>query len=144
MLIEEIREVRRQVRDYLVSSFYVPDPGALADSASLIETGVIDSTGALELVAFLESTFGVRIGDEEMLPENLDSIARVAAFVCRKRLLEELRENQRQADDRDEPRGGAQVGDAGEVDHGVGHASPEEELRAEEGLVAGLAGDRGG
>ena len=85
MLIEDIQEVRRQVRDYVVSSFYVADPDALADSASLIETGIIDSTGVLELVAFLESTFGVKVGDDEMLPENLDSIARVACFVCRKK-----------------------------------------------------------
>jgi len=85
MLIEDIQEVRRQVRDYVVSSFYVADPDALADSASLIETGIVDSTGVLELVAFLESTFGVKVGDEEMLPENLDSIARVARFVCSKK-----------------------------------------------------------
>jgi acyl carrier protein len=84
MLIEDNQDIRRQVREYVVSSVYGPDPGALADSASLIETGIIDSTGVLELVAFLESTFGVTVGDEEMLPENLDSIARVAAFVCRK------------------------------------------------------------
>ena len=85
MQIEDNQEIRREVRDYVVTSFYVADPAALADSASLIETGIIDSTGVLELVAFLESTFGVKIADDEMLPENLDSIARVARFVCRKK-----------------------------------------------------------
>ncbi|MEA3191873.1 MAG: hypothetical protein QOD26_206 [Betaproteobacteria bacterium] len=85
MQIEDNKEIRRQVRDYVVTSFYVADADALADSASLIKTGIIDSTGVLEMVAFLESTFGVRVDDEEMLPENLDSIARVAAFVCRKK-----------------------------------------------------------
>ena len=84
MQCEDIREIRREVRDYLVTSFYVPGP--LADSASLIETGIFDSAGVLELVAFLESTFGVKVGDGEMRPENLDSIARVAAFVCRKKI----------------------------------------------------------
>lgn len=85
MQFEDNKEIRREVREYIVSSFYVPDPAALADSASLIQTGIIDSTGVLEMVAFLESTFGVKIDDEEMLAENLDSIARVAAFVCRKK-----------------------------------------------------------
>jgi len=89
MQIEDNKEIRRQVRDYVVTSFYVADADALADSASLMETGIIDSTGVLEMVAFLESTFGVRVDDEEMLPENLDSIARVAAFVCRKKACAE-------------------------------------------------------
>jgi acyl carrier protein len=84
MLIEDIQEVRRQVREYVVSSFYVADAAGLADSASLIETGIVDSTGVLEMVAFLESTFAVKVDDDEMRPENLDSIARIAAFVCRK------------------------------------------------------------
>ncbi|HUQ24264.1 MAG TPA: acyl carrier protein [Burkholderiales bacterium] len=85
MQVEDIKEIRREVRDYIISSFYVPDSAALADSASLIDTGVMDDTGVLEMVAFLESTFGVEIDDSEILPENLDSIARVAAFVCRKK-----------------------------------------------------------
>ena len=83
MQCEEIREVRREVRDYVVSSFFVPEP--LADSASLIKTGIIDETGMLEMVAFLESTFGIVIEEEDIVPENLDSIARAAAFVCRKK-----------------------------------------------------------
>jgi acyl carrier protein len=85
MLIEDIQEVRREVRDYVVSSFYVPSPEMLADSASLIKTGIIDQTGMLEMVAFLEATFGLRIAEDEIVPENLDSIARAAAFVCRKK-----------------------------------------------------------
>jgi acyl carrier protein len=58
---------------------------ALADSGSLLNNGIIDETGMLEMVAFLEATFGVKIADDEIAPENLDSIARVAAFVCRKK-----------------------------------------------------------
>ena len=85
MQCEDIREIRREVRDYVVSSFYVPGPDTLADSASLIDTGIIDETGMLEMVAFLESTFGLEIDELEICPENLGSIARAAAFVCRKR-----------------------------------------------------------
>lgn len=99
MQFEDNKEIRREVREYIVSSFYVVDPGALADSASLIKSGVIDSTGVLEMVAFLESTYGVKIDDEEILPENLDSIARVAAFVCRKKTCVESALPQEAEDD---------------------------------------------
>lgn len=57
---------------------------SLADDASFLENGVIDSTGVLELVCFLETTFGIQVADEEMLPENLDSIRAVSAYVARK------------------------------------------------------------
>jgi len=85
MQCEDIREVRGEIRDYVISSFYVPSPETLADSASLLRSGIIDETGMLEMVAFLESTFGIGIEEEDIVPENLDSIARVAAFVCRKK-----------------------------------------------------------
>ena len=88
MLIEDIQEVRREIRDYVVSSFYVPSPETLADSASLIKTGIIDDTGMLEMVAFLESTFGIGIEEGDISPENLGSIARAATFVCRKKISE--------------------------------------------------------
>src|ERR1700685_4320636 len=61
---------------------------ALADDDSLIEQGVIDSTGVLLLVAFLEKECGVHVEDEDIVPENLDTISRLAAFVSRKRPLE--------------------------------------------------------
>ena len=57
---------------------------ALPENASLLEAGIIDSTGVLELVCFLESTFGIEITDEEMLPENLDSLAAIHSYVQRK------------------------------------------------------------
>ena len=85
MQCEDIREVRGEIRDYVISSFYVPSPETLADSASLLKSGIIDETGMLEMVAFLESTFGIGIAEEDIVPENLDSIARVAAFVCRRK-----------------------------------------------------------
>lgn len=51
---------------------------------SLIETGVVDSTGVLELIEFLESEFGIQVADTETVPENLDGIGRLTAFVGRK------------------------------------------------------------
>ena len=77
-------ETRAQIRSFLVRNFYVRDPDALADDASLLDQGLIDSTGVLEVIEYLESAFGITVEDSEMLPENLDSIDRLVAFVERK------------------------------------------------------------
>jgi len=124
MLIEDNQEIRREVREYLVSSFYVPDPEALADSGSLLKNGIIDEDGMLEMVAFLESTFGVTIDEQDIAPENLDSIARVAAFVGRKKaaaaeadLGEPVEEPGDEAVDEIGVGHGSHVADAVEFDH---------------------------
>ena len=77
-------ELKKQVRDFVTANFYVADPASLEDRASLLDDGIVDSTGVLEVIGFIESTFGVTVEDSEMLPENLDSIERIAAFVARK------------------------------------------------------------
>lgn len=76
--------IAHQVREFIIRNFYVSAPDQLTDSESLLDGGVIDSTGVLEVIGFIEDSFGVTVGDEEMLPENLDSIARITAFVQRK------------------------------------------------------------
>lgn len=58
---------------------------ALTDDTPLLDSGVIDSTGVLELVTFLESEFGVKVQDEEIVPENFETVGRIAAFVDSKR-----------------------------------------------------------
>lgn len=78
--------LQQQIRDFVTSNFYVPDPKALDDGTSLLDHGIIDSTGVLEVIMFIESTFGVTVEDSEMLPENLDSIERIAAFVSKKQV----------------------------------------------------------
>jgi acyl carrier protein len=78
-------EINQQVREFISSNFYVQDATALADDASLLEHGIIDSTGVLEVITFIEDTFGVTVDDKEMLPENLDSIERISSFVRRKK-----------------------------------------------------------
>jgi acyl carrier protein len=70
------------IRAFVVDAFYAP--ADLDDDASLLDTGTMDSTGVLELITFLEQRFGVEVGDREILPENFDSIRRVAAFVEKK------------------------------------------------------------
>jgi len=77
-------ELKKQVRDFVTANFYVADPASLEDRTSLLDHGIIDSTGVLEIIVFVETTFGVTVEDSEMLPENLDSIERIAAFVARK------------------------------------------------------------
>jgi len=78
-------EIKEQVRAFVTSNFYLADPAALEDDASLLDRGIIDSTGVLEVITFIEDTFGITVEDSEMLPENLDSIERIANFVARKK-----------------------------------------------------------
>lgn len=74
-----------RIREYIARHFYVANPAELAEDSSLLEQGIIDSTGALELISFLEHEFAIQVADAEMVPENLDSIARIAAYVTRKK-----------------------------------------------------------
>ncbi|MBD3219902.1 acyl carrier protein [bacterium] len=78
-------DLTSQIRDYIIENFLFGDASPLADDQmSLLDNGIIDSTGVMELVAFLEGDFGLSISDEELVPENLDSVANLAAFVERK------------------------------------------------------------
>jgi acyl carrier protein len=77
-------ELKQQVRDFVTANFYIADPESLEDRTSLLDRGIIDSTGVLEVIMFIETTFSVSVEDSEMLPENLDSIERIAAFVAAK------------------------------------------------------------
>lgn len=77
---------RGQVREFVVQNFLFGDTSRMpGDAESLLATGVLDSTGVLELVEFLEGDLGVRVEDHETVPANLDSIENVTQFVDRKR-----------------------------------------------------------
>ena len=78
-------DIKDTVKQFIVTNFYVADPSVLADDASLLDQGIIDSTGVLEVIGFLESVFGIEVADSEMLPDNLDSIGKIAAYVARKK-----------------------------------------------------------
>jgi acyl carrier protein len=75
---------QQRVKQFIVENFYVADPGALGDDTSLIEGEYVDSTGMLELIAFLENAFGIRVAENEATPDNLETIRRIVAFVDRK------------------------------------------------------------
>lgn len=72
----------QRIRVFIEETFIVD---GFADDDSFLRTGVIDSTGMMELVLFLEQEFAIKIVDTELVPRNLDSIARAATFVERKR-----------------------------------------------------------
>jgi len=76
---------KQKIRDYILRNYlFSDDQSALGDDVSLMEMGIIDSTGVLEIIMFLEDEFGVSVQDEEMVPDNLDSVSRILAFVDRK------------------------------------------------------------
>ncbi len=78
-------DIGASVRQFIAENFlFREEIESLPEEASFLEAGIIDSTGVLELVCFLESSFGIEIADDEMLPENLDSVRAVTAYVQRK------------------------------------------------------------
>jgi acyl carrier protein len=82
--------IRSAIRNFIEENFLfqIGDQN-LADDQSLLEAGVVDSTGVLELVAFLEDTFHLQIADKDIIPQNLDTVDSVTAFVERNQLVAE-------------------------------------------------------
>ena len=76
--------IERQVRTFIEETFLFGQAEALLDSDSFLDRGIIDSTGILELITFLQEAYGVRVEYEEAIPDNLDSIERVSAYLRRK------------------------------------------------------------
>jgi acyl carrier protein len=78
-------EIRSKVKEYMAANFLFGDSKAgFKDGDSFLDTGVVDSTGVLMVVEFIQDTFGVKVEDAEMVPENLDSIDNLAAFIRKK------------------------------------------------------------
>jgi acyl carrier protein len=72
------------LRAFIVENFYVSDPEALTDDLSLIDSGLVDSTGMLEVILHLEATYGIKVEDRETIPANFETLGRITAFVTRK------------------------------------------------------------
>jgi len=72
--------VERAVKNYIVESFLLDD-GELDFDTSLIESGIIDSTGIMEIVSFIEETYGIEVDEHDLVPENFDSVSRLACYV---------------------------------------------------------------
>jgi acyl carrier protein len=80
-----MEQMRQELRRFVVTNFLLgEDDAALDDDASFIEQGIVDSTGVLELVSFLEQRYAIKLDDEDLVPDNLDSIDNLLAFLERK------------------------------------------------------------
>lgn len=80
-----MEDVRHKVRQFILRNYlFTDDDGALDDRTSFLESGLIDSTGMMEVIFFLEETFGIAVEDDEMVPENLDSVRNLVGYVGRK------------------------------------------------------------
>ena len=75
---------QEKIRSFILKNFYVANESDLVDSASLLDGGIVDSTGVLEVIMFIEEEFKLKVADAEMIPANLDSVDNIAAFVKRK------------------------------------------------------------
>lgn len=76
--------VQDHVRAFILESFYLSDPAELTDELSLIDSGIVDSTGMLDVILFIEEAYQIHVQDSETVPENLETISRIAAYVSRK------------------------------------------------------------
>ena len=80
-----MNQLRTEIRQFVIDNFlFGQEIQTLADEESFLDSGVLDSTGVLQLVGFIEQRYQVAIGDDELVPDNLDSVAKAAAFVGRK------------------------------------------------------------
>jgi acyl carrier protein len=72
------------IKEYVKDNFLLGDGGEPEEETSFLESGIIDSTGILEMIAFLEEKFGISVDDDEIVPENMDSLKNIADFLQRK------------------------------------------------------------
>ena len=77
-------DLKAQIREFIVENFLFGDANGLKDDSSFLDEGIMDSTGVLELVTFLEEKFSIKVEDEDLIPENLDSINNVTAYLEKK------------------------------------------------------------
>lgn len=77
--------VEEKIRNFILDNFIFSDEeNSLANNESFLDKGVLDSTGILEVIFFLEEEFKIKVNDDELVPENLDSVDNITAFVNRK------------------------------------------------------------
>jgi acyl carrier protein len=76
-----INPISKIIRDYIIDNLIFEEPLELSNSYSLLDAGLLDSTAAMEMVEFLQSTFGIAIGDHDITPDNFDSIESISRLV---------------------------------------------------------------
>lgn len=80
--------IKTIIKKFIIENFLFGDDEGLTDDTSFLEEGIIDSTGMLELITFLEEEFSIQLDDEELLPENLDSLNNLEVFLIKKQAVE--------------------------------------------------------
>jgi acyl carrier protein len=80
-----MQDVKNVVRKFILDNFAMGGGVSVADDTSFMESHILDSTGFIELITFIEETYGITVDDAEMLPENFDSLANIDGYVARKR-----------------------------------------------------------
>ena len=81
-----VDEARKALTSFIVENFLFGNAAEVfVSETSFIETNLVDSTRVLEIISFIEGKYGISVGDDEMIPQNLDSVANIAAFVVRKK-----------------------------------------------------------
>ncbi len=78
-------DIRQEIRHFVIQNFLFGQQQDLKDNASFLDAGIVDSTGVLELVAHIEERYGIKVADDELIPDNLDSVEAIAQFVERRR-----------------------------------------------------------
>jgi acyl carrier protein len=73
-----------EIRQFIADKFLFGDDKKLGDNESLLEAGIVDSTGILEIVAHIEGHYGIKVENDELVPENLDTIANIGVFLKKK------------------------------------------------------------
>jgi acyl carrier protein len=76
--------ITSHLRDFIKTNYYIPSDTKLDEIKSFLAHGILDSTGVLELVTFVESRFGIAVNDDELVPHNFDSLEALSSFVERK------------------------------------------------------------
>jgi acyl carrier protein len=79
-----MENLKREIRDFVLENYCFNRRENLGDEDSFLEGGIIDSTGILEVVSFVEAKYSIEVDSDELVPENLDSISRLTQFVFRK------------------------------------------------------------
>ena len=77
-------DVLETVRAYIVENFLFGDDSRISPDTDFIENGILDSTGVLELVGFLEEKFGIHVEDDEVVPDNMNSLEKISRYISKK------------------------------------------------------------
>lgn len=72
------------IKNFIVENFLYGEDNGFTNDASLLDFGIVDSTGILQIITYVEKEFGIRVGDDEVLPENFDSIIKICTYIGKK------------------------------------------------------------